>query len=88
MRIKVKEYGVLRTNEDFADICEKIENALKTKNERNALGWLRIFDLWLLRCAYGDSMPWLPPPPLSREPIERIVVDDGGEDNTVDLVGE
>ena len=42
----------------------------------------------LVRCAYNDPKPWLPPPPLSKDPIETLIVEDTEEDrarNIVDL---
>ena len=37
-------HGVLVTNAEFSDIREKFESAA---TDEEALGWLRVFDLWL-----------------------------------------
>ena len=40
----------------------------------------------LVRCAYNDPKPWLPPPPLSKNPIETLIVEDV-EDRARNIVG-
>ena len=41
----------------------------------------------LVRCAYNDPKPWLPPPPLSKDPIETLIIEDAEDRarNIVDL---
>ena len=47
---------------------------------------LHVVYLFLVRCAYNDPKPWLPPPPLSKDPVETLIVEDTEEDRARSIV--
>ena len=46
---------------------------------------LSVVYFFLVRCAYNDPKPWLPPPPLSKDPIETLIIEDAEGHDIVDL---